>query len=73
MNRADGLSVDCIIWSERTYCDAKLKRLEAGTFQLPAVTGDTQSVTLSDTQLAMILRGVDLSSVRQRKRYRRNA
>lgn len=57
---ADGLAV----WA---------KRLEAGTFQMPAVDAHTQSVTLSATELMLLLRGIDLGSVKQRKRYRRSA
>jgi transposase len=49
------------------------KRLEAGTFQLPVLDEKARSVTLSATQLALILGGIDLVSVRQRKRYRRPA
>ena len=46
------------------------KRLEQGTFQLPAVDDGTQGVTLSATELAMLLGGIDLRGVRRRKRYR---
>jgi transposase len=49
------------------------KRLEAGSFQVPRVAADARSVTLSATELTLLLRGIDLSSVRQRKRYRRGA
>jgi len=49
------------------------KRLEAGTFQLPRVEADARSVTLSATELTLLLRGIDFKSVRQRKRYRRSA
>ena len=49
------------------------KRLEAGTFELPAVPPNARSVALSDTQLALLLKGVDLASVRMRKRYARPA
>ncbi len=48
------------------------KRLESGTFQLPAVAPEATSVVLSVTQLALILSGIDLASVRQRKRFQRN-
>jgi len=44
------------------------KRLEAGTFQMPATTGD--GVELEPAQLAMILSGIDLNSARRRKRFR---
>jgi transposase len=46
------------------------KRLEAGTFQTPRVDAQSPSVTLSATELTLLLRGIDLTSVRQRKRYR---
>lgn len=46
------------------------KRLEAGTFQLPVIAPDATSLALSGAQLTLILSGIDLSSVRQRKRYR---
>ena len=52
------------------------KRLEVGRFQLPPITGDSpraKCVTLTAMQLALILGGIDLASVRQRKRYRRPA
>ena len=44
------------------------KRLEAGTFQLPSAS--SVSVELDAAELSMILGGIDLSSVRRRKRYR---
>jgi transposase len=47
------------------------KRLESGTFQQPRLAGEGPSVTLSATELTLLLRGIDLASVRQRKRYRR--
>jgi transposase len=47
------------------------KRLEVGTFQLPRVEAHARSVMLSTTELTLLLRGIDLGSVRQRKRYRR--
>jgi len=49
------------------------KRLESGTFQLPAIAPEATSVALSTTQLALILGGIDLESVRERKRFRRVA
>jgi transposase len=49
------------------------KRLESGTFQLPAVPPEATSVMLSTTTLALILGGIDLASVRERKRFRKLA
>lgn len=49
------------------------KRLESGRFQIPPVDAESSCVTLTAMQLALILGGIDLASVRQRKRYRRPA
>jgi transposase len=40
------------------------KRLEAGRFQLPTLDSRRSCVTLTATQLALILGGIDLTSVR---------
>lgn len=45
------------------------KRLEQGTFQLPQVTADQRSAEIRSDELTMLLRGIDLSTVRRRKRY----
>ena len=46
------------------------KRLEAGTFQLPDTDCGTNTIEIDSTQLAMLLSGIDLASVKRRKRYR---
>lgn len=43
------------------------RRLEKGTFRLPASESSTLEVNATD--LAMILEGIDLSSIRRRKRF----
>ena len=48
------------------------KRLEEGTFAFPA-TRDGQRVEVRSAELAMLLDGVDLDSVRRRRRYQRPA
>jgi transposase len=64
--------VKLLYWDGDGLCQW-YKRLEAGRFQLPAVSPESSSMALSGTQLALILGGVDLRSVRQRKRYRQLA
>jgi transposase len=49
------------------------KRLESGTFETPRVDAQTQCAVLCATDLALLLGGVELSSVRRRKRYQRPA
>ena len=46
------------------------KRLEEGTFKLPRVNASQHSVELQASELAMILDGIDLSSVKRVRRYR---
>jgi transposase len=48
-----------------------MKRLERGSFELPrADESDSKRVKITASQLALILEGIELSSIRQRKRYR---
>jgi transposase len=47
------------------------KRLEEGTYRFPAAPENGHSIEMRATDLAMLLDGVDLESVRRRKRYRR--
>lgn len=46
-----------------------MKRLEGGTFQRPASTEDAQHVVLDVTQLQLLLSGIELATVKRRKRY----
>lgn len=45
------------------------KRLEEGTFKWPRVADDQASVELRPSELAMMLDGIDLRSVKRVKRY----
>jgi transposase len=47
------------------------KRLEEGTFKLPRLEGGGASVELRASELAMLLDGIDLKSIKRGKRYRR--
>ncbi|TVZ38664.1 transposase [Alteromonadaceae bacterium 2753L.S.0a.02] len=56
-----------ILYFDRNgYC-IWYKKLEQGAFQLPK--GDGEKIRLDFTQLKLILEGIDLTSVQQRKRY----
>jgi transposase len=68
--RADRIKL--LYWDEDGYA-LWYKRLEAGTFRFPAIDEEQASVTISAADLAMLLDGVDLASVRRGKRYRRTA
>jgi transposase len=47
------------------------KRLEVGTFKLPRLAAEQVSVELKASELAMLLDGIDLASIKRVKRYRR--
>lgn len=57
------------LWWDRDGLVIWYKRLERGTFEVPPVTGDQTHVSLDATELAMLLGGVSLSSVKRRKRF----
>ncbi|MGN6543920.1 MAG: hypothetical protein ACTHK7_02650 [Aureliella sp.] len=58
---------------KRRHSSASFKRLEQGTFQFPTdiARGDKQAagVEITESELALLLSGIDLSSVKRRKRY----
>lgn len=49
------------------------KRLERGTFELPLGSADQTSLELSWSELVMLLEGIELKSVKRRKRYEKRA
>ena len=49
------------------------KRLEEGTFRLPTPKKAGASVELKASELAMLLAGIDLTSIKRRKRFSRSA
>jgi transposase len=49
------------------------KRLEEGTFRLPAAKSVGPCVELKASELAMLLAGIDLTSIKRRRRYQRQA
>ncbi len=46
------------------------KKLEQGTFKLPRLAAGQVSVELKASELAMLLDGIDLASIKRVKRYR---
>ena len=47
------------------------KRLEQGTFRMPASRPEATSIELRASELAMLLEGIDLRSIRRRRRFAR--
>lgn len=58
-----------LVWERHGYW-LLCKRLESGRFQLPAFCDETaRSLVLSCEQLMLIVEGIDLTSIRHRKRF----
>jgi transposase len=60
-----------ILYWDRDGLAIWYKRLESGSFQIPAACTKAASIEMTATQLTLILSGIDLRSARQRKRYQR--
>lgn len=60
-----------MLWWDRDGMALFYKRLEAGTYQLPAAPDNAEGVVIDATDLAILLNGIDLQSVKRRKRYSR--
>lgn len=60
-----------LLWWDHDGLALWYKRLEAGTFESIPAGDDAAAVEIDATELAMLLGGVSLESVRRRKRYRR--
>ncbi len=68
--RGDRLKL--LYWDEDGYV-IFYKRLEEGVFQFPALADGAKRLEIRAADLAMLLDGVDLASVKRRKRYHRPA
>lgn len=64
--------IKLLVW-DRSGFVIWYKRLEEGTFELPGFAGGVQDAEVKWDRLVMILEGIQLDSVRQRKRYSRSA
>jgi transposase len=59
-----------LYWDKDGFC-LWYKRLEEGTFKLPSHKDAPLSVELKATELAMLLEGIDLKSIKRSKRFSR--
>lgn len=60
-----------LLWWDGDGMALWYKRLEAGTFESIHCHTEASHIEIDATELAMLLGGVSLTSVRRRKRYRR--
>ena len=57
-----------LVWEESGFV-VYYKRLERGRFEYPNIDGPGRSIVISWRQLMLIIEGIELKSVRQRKRF----
>jgi transposase len=62
-----------ILWWEGDGYSLFYKRLEVGTFEMPQHAESAKELIIDATTLSLLLRGIETSSVRMRKRYVRQA
>jgi transposase len=58
-----------IIWWDRDGLAIFMKRLEAGTVQRSSAGSNAKCMIIDQTQLSMLLTGIDVSNIKRRKRY----
>ena len=58
-----------ILWWDDDGLAIFMKRLEQGTFERPTDGSDGKRVQMDRTQLGLLLSGIELKSVKRRKRY----
>lgn len=58
-----------ILWWDRDGLAIWAKRLERGSYEVPRHDGDVRQLPLDATQLSLLLNGVQLDSVKRRRRY----
>jgi len=64
--------IKILYWGQTGYC-IWYQHLQRGTYQFPkhAELDGLEAIEMTRTQLSLILDGIDLASVRQRKRFAR--
>jgi transposase len=58
-----------ILWWDDDGLAIFMKRLEQGTFERPANGSDHKQLQMDRTDLSLLLSGIELKSVKRRKRY----
>lgn len=62
-----------ILWWDQDGLAIFAKRLERGNYELPRHDAETRELRLDAVQLALLLGGVQLDSIKRRPRYAREA
>jgi len=63
--------IKLLMWDQTGFA-LYYKRLEAGTFELPLTKVEETSLELRWSELVLLLEGIEMSSVKRRKRYEKS-
>jgi transposase len=58
-----------LLWWDRDGLAIWAKRLERGSYEIPKHDSETTQLRLDATELALLLTGIQLDSVKRRRRY----
>lgn len=58
-----------LLWWDGDGLAIFMKRLEEGTFERPGGSSEEKPLLMDRTELAMLLSGIELQSIKRRKRY----
>jgi transposase len=58
-----------LLWWDEDGLAIFMKRLEQGTFERPRMESDSKQLQMDRTELGLLLSGIELKSVKRRKRY----
>jgi len=58
-----------LLWWDDDGLAIFMKRLEQGTFERPRMESDSKQLQMDRTELGLLLSGIELKSVKRRKRY----
>lgn len=59
-----------LLWWDGDGLAIFMKRLEQGTFERPGGSSEDKPLLMDRTELVMLLSGIELQSIKRRKRYR---
>jgi len=63
-----GNRIKLLYWDRDGYA-IWMKRLESGTLEVPRADPESTRLKISASELSLVLEGIELSSVRRRKRF----
>lgn len=67
-----GDQIKLLMWDVNGFA-LYYKRLEQGTFKMPSSVSGNKTLEMTWSDLVMLLEGIEIMSIKRRKRYQKNA